>query len=100
MYTSFSSIQLRFINFSPLDGSPKPVMYMLDEPYTYGCEFYGSVPMPGLTPMTDKAYLSMSQALAANTGAMLSGHNSCGKTETVKVRIKVYCNEGCRKGLL
>ena len=58
---------------------------MLEERYRYGCEFYGSQPMPGLTPMTDKCYLSMSQALASCSGAMITGHNSFGKTETVKV---------------
>lgn len=58
---------------------------MLDERYRYGCEFYGAQAMPGLTPATDKAYLAMSRALTACTGAMITGHNSSGKTETVKV---------------
>ena len=67
------------------DEKYEPVVMMLDQQYTYGCEFYGAQPIVGLTPITDKCYLSMSQALQANKGAMLTGGTGSGKTETVKV---------------
>lgn len=60
---------------------------MLDQVYEYGCEFYGAQPIVGLTPLTDKCYLSLSQALSNNRGAMLVGNPAVGKTETIKVRL-------------
>ena len=63
---------------------------MLDKQYSYGCEFYGAQPQVGLTPQTDKCYLSMSQAVAMNRGAMLAGGPGVGKTETVRVRLRSH----------
>ena len=60
-------------------------MYMLDERYIYGCEFYGAQPTIGHTLTTDKCYLAMSQAMACQKGAMVSGKTAVGKTESVKV---------------
>ncbi len=63
---------------------------MLDQQYTYGCEFYGAQPIVGLTPLTDKCYLSMSQSVADCKGAMLTGVTGAGKTETAKVSVKTF----------
>ena len=60
-------------------------MIMLDQQLQYGCEFYGANPVLGLTPMTDKCYLAMSQAIQQHKGSMLVGGTGTGKTETVKV---------------
>ena len=60
---------------------------MLDQTYNYGCEFYGAQPMVGLTPVTDKCFLAMSQAVTNKQGAMLTGATAVGKTETIKVWI-------------
>ena len=62
-----------------------PSLYILDQRYSYGCEFYGAQTSVELTPLTDKCFLSMSQAVAGNKGAMLTGETAAGKTETVKV---------------
>ena len=58
---------------------------MLDQQFNYGCEFYGAQPMVGLTPVTDKCYLSMALAISQHKGAMVMGDTGVGKTETVKV---------------
>ena len=58
---------------------------ILEQSYEYGCEFYGAQPMVGLTPLTDKCFLSMSQAVTSRRGVMVSGASCVGKTETVKV---------------
>ena len=69
------------------DEKPDPTLVILNQNYSYGYEFYGAQAQVGLTPQTDKCFLSMSQALASNRGAMLVGGPGVGKTETVKVRI-------------
>ena len=43
------------------DEGPEPYIQILEQNYEYGCEFYGASPMIGLTPLTDKCFLSMSQ---------------------------------------
>ncbi len=58
---------------------------MLEQSYIYGCEFYGAQPQVGLTPQTDKCYLSMSQAVSNGKGSIISGGPGAGKTETIKV---------------
>ena len=74
-----------FSYFNSLDEKPEPSLAMLSQEYLYGYEFYGAQPQVGLTPQTDKCFLSMSQALTSNRGAMLVGGPGAGKTETVKV---------------
>ena len=71
--------------FFPEDGLHEPHIYILDSQYRVGCEFYGAQPTIGLTPLTDKCFLSMSQAISIFKGALLSGPTGVGKTETVKV---------------
>ena len=66
-------------------------MYMLEERYDYGCEFYGAQSLIGLTPLTDKCYLSMSQAMGSCKGGMVTGDTATGKTETVKVELLNMC---------
>ena len=74
-----------FSVFNSLDEKPEPSVTILNQEYSYGYEFYGAQPQVGLTPQTDKCFLSISQALASNRGAMLVGGPGAGKTETVKV---------------
>ena len=61
------------------------LLYILDESYEYGCEFYGAAPAIGLTPLTERCFLSMSHAITQCKGASLCGASGVGKTETVKV---------------
>ena len=63
------------------------LLYILDESYEYGCEFYGAAPAIGLTPLTERCFLSMSQAITQCKGASLCGASGVGKTETVKVTV-------------
>jgi len=74
---------------SHTDDKLEPCLYILDERYLYGCEFYGAQPIIGHTLTTDKCYLAISQALALQKGAIISGSTTVGKTETIKVSIKV-----------
>ena len=73
-----------------IDDKPEPCLYILDERYLYGCEFYGAQPIIGHTLTTDKCYLAMSQALALQKGAIVSGSTAVGKTETIKVSVHVF----------
>ncbi len=65
---------------------------MLDQQYRYGCEFYGATPIIAYTLQTDKHFLSLSQSLAQGCGGLLTGGAGAGKTETVKVRMKLWGN--------
>ena len=67
------------------DGKRVPRIMLLEQSYQYGCEFYGAQSVVGLTPLTDKCFLSMSQAMSSQRGVMLTGSSCVGKTETVKV---------------
>ena len=72
------------------DGLHEPVIYILEDQYKVGCEFYGAQPTIGLTPITDRCFLSMSQAISVHKGAILYGTTGVGKTETVKVHFTLH----------
>ena len=67
------------------DGKPQPLLTMLDQNYAYGGEFSGAQQVVGFTPLTDKCFLSLSQAISNIKGGMLTGQAAVGKTETIKV---------------
>lgn len=71
--------------FRSLGSKPEPCLYMLEQRFSYGCEFYGAQPLLGMTPHIDKCFLTMSQAVGQYKGAMVTGATGVGKTETVKV---------------
>lgn len=69
----------------------EPLIWILDTSYQYGNEFYGMNTGIALTPITEKCFLTMSQALQRYQGSVVTGPVGCGKTETVRVSIVRQC---------
>lgn len=68
------------------DEQIEPLIYILDTKYQYGCEFYGAQSTIVPAPVTERCFLTMSQALSQFKGSCISGGTGVGKTETCKVR--------------
>ncbi|XP_055954873.1 dynein axonemal heavy chain 8-like [Patella vulgata] len=68
----------------PVEDKQEPLIWILDNHYNYGNEFYGSDVGVALTPMTERCFLTMSQALKQHHGSCVTGPVGVGKTETVK----------------
>lgn len=62
----------------------EPLIWILDTSYMYGNEFYGTNAGVALTPVTERCFLTMSQALNNYQGSCVAGPVGVGKTETVK----------------
>ncbi|KAL5009692.1 hypothetical protein ScPMuIL_011997 [Solemya velum] len=61
-----------------------PLIWILDNHYMYGNEFYGTNAGVALTPLTERCFLTMSQALFHFQGSCVTGPVGVGKTEVVK----------------
>ncbi|KAL4232681.1 hypothetical protein ACF0H5_007369 [Mactra antiquata] len=62
----------------------EPLIWILDTSYQYGNEFYGTNTGVALTPITERCFLTMSQALQRYQGSAVTGPVGAGKTETIK----------------
>ncbi|XP_022081686.1 dynein gamma chain, flagellar outer arm-like [Acanthaster planci] len=65
-------------------GRVDPQIYMLDERFTYGSEFYGGQASLVLTPITERCFLTMAQAMRQFKNCAVTGGTGVGKTETAK----------------
>ena len=72
------------------DQNPQACLYMLEQRFCYGCEFYGARPLIAVTPHIDRCFLTLAQAVEQCKGSMLTGATGVGKTETVKVGVTVH----------
>lgn len=59
-------------------------IHMLDSQLAYGNEFYGCDVSLALTPMTERCFLTLTQAVWNFYGGSLVGPSGTGKTETIK----------------
>eukprot|EP00794_Sanderia_malayensis_P000407 gene407-1042_t len=57
---------------------------MLDAQFLYGNEFLNCSCPIMLTPLTERCFLSLTQAISSNAGGCLVGPTSSGKTQTIK----------------
>jgi len=91
--------QLRYYQ-SPEDGRVQ--MMMVDAKFNYTYEYQGNAPKLVHTPLTDKCYLTLTQAMYMGYGGNPYGPAGTGKTESVKAlgnafgrQVLVFnCDEG------
>jgi dynein heavy chain len=72
------------------DVPPKFEMSLLDSTVPYGCEYQGLSHRLVPTPMTDHAFVALSQTAQRHRTAVLSGEPATGKTETVKALAQLF----------
>jgi dynein heavy chain 1 len=82
----FGWLQYMRFGYSPdnKDVLKRFTILMADNVFYYGYEYLGLVDKLVQTPLTDRCYLTMTQALAARQGGSPFGPAGTGKTESVK----------------
>ncbi|XP_066278010.1 uncharacterized protein [Branchiostoma lanceolatum] len=75
---------IRFYMHESGEGSGNHQLCILDGRYEYGCEFLGGRLPLAMTALTERCFLTMSQALTQLKGSAVVGGTGVGKTETVK----------------
>ncbi len=93
--------QLRYY-LSPSGGGDTARVRMVDASFEYTYEYQGNAPKLVHTPLTDKCYLTLTQAMRVGLGGNPYGPAGTGKTESVKAlgglfgrQVLVFnCDEG------
>ncbi len=85
----------RSTSVTPSSLPPPPTVRMVDAEFAYTFEYQGNAPRLVHTPLSDKCYLTLTQAMRMGLGGNPYGPAGTGKTESVKQLGALFGRQVC-----